>query len=367
MAFLHHKRFTSILDSSFYQIEDMTWRVGDSWSHSITDQEGFKSGSAKIGGDRAYLSDLFESALGQHWRTESPDGRIVWEGMVWSLQLVDEGWQYSRSLDSFSNRLRVLYSSSVTGERLHAPGYATWEEDTDSQAKFGIRELIHTIGEATATRALGLADIELANMAWPGRSKQHSGSSGTSLQVTLRGYMDTLGWRIYNDLTSGLDDCSVMVGRIVSGVGQFINGVTVETNTFQFPAYHNRDRYALSILRDLVSLGDGTDPWIIGVYEDRELYYQSRPETVNMHWAKGAPTPTRLGGQPVDPWMIRPGDVIRSDWILPGYTLGLSSLQDPMVLQVREVSFNAPFTVSLTGANNEQIEILLSRIEKTRW
>lgn len=366
MTILFHKRFTSVLSSLFKQLEDMTWRVGDSWSHSITDQEGFKSAQATIGGDRKYLNEFFESALGQHWKTEGPDGETVWEGMIWSLQLVDEGWQYSRSLDSFSNRLRVLFSSSVTGERLHAPSAATWEEDTNSQAKFGIRETIHSIGETTAARALGLADIELANLAWPGRSKRYTRATGTTLQISLRGYMDTLGWRIYNDLTSGLEDSSIMVGRIVTGVGQFINSAVVQTNVFDFSAYHNRDRYALSILRDLVSTGDGTNPWIIGVYENRDLYYQARPTKVNMHWAKGSPTPTGLSGQLIQPWNIRPGDVIRSDWILPGYSLSLTS-EDPMILQVREVSFQMPYQISLTGADNEQVEILLNRIKKTRW
>jgi len=359
--------FTSILASTFKQLEEMTWRVGDSWSHSATDQEGFKSGSATIGGNRVYLNELFENGLGRHWRTEDFEGNTAWEGMVWSLQLVDEGWQYTRSLDAFANRLRVLYSSTATGERLHAPSSSTWEENTDSQAQYGIREMIHSIGETNATRALGLADIELADLAWPGRSKRYTGATGTTLSIQLRGYMDTLAWRIYNDLTSGLEDSSVMVDRIVSGVGQFINSTEVETNTFDFSAYHNRDRYALSILRDLVSTGDGTNPWIIGVYEDRVLHYQSRPTTVNLHWAKGSPNPTQIGGQPVQPWMIRPGDVIRSDWILPGYDLDIAVGEDPMVLQVREASFQAPYRVSLTGADDEQVEIMLNRIQKTRW
>lgn len=367
MTLLWHKLFTSLLESPFKQLEDVTWRVGDSWSHSITEQEGFKSASTTIGGNREYLNELFESALGQHWRTEDDNNQTVWEGMVWSLSLTDEGWQYSRSLDAFGNRLRILYKSTATGERLHAPSYAGWQEDAASQAQFGIKEVIKSIGETNAARALGLADIELARLAWPGRSKRYTGASGTTLSIQLRGYMDTLAWRIYNDLTSGLEDSSVMVDRIVAAAGQFISATDVQTNVFDFSAYHNRDRSALSILRDLVSTGDGTNPWMIGVYEDQVLHYQARPTEVNMHWSKGAPEPTRLGGQPVCPWMIRPGDVIRSDWILPGYTLSESVGQDPIVLQVKEASFSAPYKVSLTGADDEQVEILLNRIKMTKW
>jgi hypothetical protein len=347
--------------------EDLTLRVGDSWRQLIDNEEGFRSASCNISGDRAYLREWFETGLGKHWRTEDLYGNTVWEGMVWALSLVDEGWQQSRSLDTFGNRLRVLYDSTVTGERLHAPGTTTWYEDTDSQAIYGIAEVIQTAGATDATGAGGLGALELDRLAWPGRSKQKSEAGGTTLSIQLRGYMSTLAWRIYNDTTGGTANSSAMVTKIVTAVGQFISSTTVETNVFPFEDYHNRDRYALSILRDLLSRGDGTDPWTMGVYEDRVLRYEAVATDVNMLWLENQPTPVRLDGSQVYPWLVRPNDVIRTPWIVPGYTLNENPNRDPTVMTVKEASFSSPYTVSLIGTDDERVEILLTRIQKTRW
>lgn len=362
-----HKVFTSPLATNLVLLEDVTWRVGDSWSQNITNQDGFQRGTCTLSGDRSYLRDWFEKGLGRLWRYETESGDTIWEGMVWALRLVDEGWEQSRSFDTFANRIRAVYDSRITGERLHAPSYSGWSEDTDSQEQFGIKENIITVGEAEATQALGYVDLQLKKLAWPGRSKTKTEASGTSLTIELRGFMETLAWRIYNDLTSGLEDSSVMVNTIVTAVGQFIASIHVETNTFDFPAYHNRDRYALSILRDLVSLGDGSDPWTIGVYEDRQLRYEPVATEVNLYWHEGSPTPVRLDGSLIDPWLIRPNDVIKSAWLLPGYTFDDDPDRDPTVLTVQEVSFKAPYGLSIIGTEDRQIEIMLNRIQKTRW
>jgi len=363
---LWHKVFTPVLTGQTI-LENVTHRVGDSWSQNITNQDGFQRASCTLSGDRDYLRNWFEMGLGRHWRYESNSGDTIWEGMVWALRLVDDGWSQSRSLDSFSNRIRGVYDSRATGERLHVPSSSTWEEDTDSQAQFGIKENILTVGETNATTAIGYVDLEIAKRAWPGRSKAKTETKGTSLAVELRGYMDTLGWRIYNDTTSGLEDCSVMVDRIVSAVGQYVNSTYTIDNTFQYPAYHNRDRYALSILRDIISLGDGTDPWTVGMYEDRQLRYEPVETEINMYWHEGEPTPVRLDGSRVDPWQIRPNDVIKSAWLLPGYIFDDDPQRDPMTLIVQEIRFKAPYSISIVGTDDLQIEILLNRIQKTRW
>lgn len=364
-----HKIYPGVLIEEPKNPIDVTWRIGDSWSHVINDEEGFKSASCALGGDRAFLRQWFEDRLGGHWKVEDSSGREVWSGMIWSMRLVDEGWEQTRSLDDFANYVQVVYQSRVTGGRLTMPAPGTWYSDTVSAAKFGIKTLIQTIGEATAARAGQLGQTQIANHAWPGRSKNKTDAGGTSLSINLRGYMSTLAWRSYNNTTlTGMANCNTVIGQAITAVGQFIKATVLESNAVQFSQYHNRDRIALTLLRDIVSLGNASqEPMSIGVYEDRTLYYWTTPTTHNLIWHAAHPAPVRLDGSIKEPWLIRPGDVIRAPWLIPGYMLNESANRDPTTIQIKETSFTSPYTVSLTGTHDERLDILLNRIQNTKW
>lgn len=362
-----HKVFVPVLVGT-QQLESVSDRLGDSFSFSITGSDGFRQASCIVGGNRNYLETWMEERLGYHWRAEDRAGNIVWEGLVWSLALTDEGWEQSVSLGNLANRINVLYAS-IIGQRLRVG----WADDLDSQTKYGIKEVIHTVGGGlgmVAARAAAYRDLQLSTSAWPGRSKKYTGAPGTSLRVGLKGYFSTLDWRIYNDVTGGTANSSAMVEKITVdpgvGVGQFINSVQADTNVLQFPDYHNRDRYAGSILRDLVSSGDGTNPWVLGVYESRVLRYEQLATEINALWAEGAPYPTNLSGAVLYPWLIRPNTVIQAPWLSKGRTL-TNSLEDPTVLIVKEVSFTAPYAVSIVGTDDTRIQVALNQIQMGRW
>jgi hypothetical protein len=86
-----------------------------------------------------------------------------------------------------------------------------------------------------------------------------------------------------------------------------------------------------------------------------------------MFWNEAHPAPVRLDGSVKDPWLIRPGEIIRAPWLIPGHEILTNIEADPTSVQVKEASFTAPYTVSLTGTHDERLDILLNRIQNTKW
>ena len=143
-----------------------------------------------------------------------------------------------------------------------------------------------------------------------------------------------------------------------------MDGVQISPNAEEIPAYHNRDRFALTILSEIARMGDGVAPWQFGMYEDRTFYYQPVPTVPTMIWPKEAAQPYLVGGGLVLPWLIRPGDVIRVPWLMRGHTPIVENIwRDPMTVVVREVATKMPYSVSLTGTHDERLEVLLQRIQ----
>ena len=122
-------------------------------------------------------------------------GECVWWGYLASLSINWEGVTFSIDVDSMSNDVAVAY----TEQNLR---YTTqWSSDADSVAEYGEKEILLTIADATATDALQRRDTYLAAAKHPIPSLAGSGASRGTARITCRGWINTLDWKYYTNLT----------------------------------------------------------------------------------------------------------------------------------------------------------------------
>jgi hypothetical protein len=127
-------------------------------------------------------------------------GVEVWAGFVYEAEVQSGALRVGASLENMANRVSVAYTlRTPTGyeRRTSAP-----LDDTASQYRYGIKEALITIGEATAERAAAKAADVLASSANPPKLPSFGGASSKAdgrLTGTLHcvGWSNILKWRKY--------------------------------------------------------------------------------------------------------------------------------------------------------------------------
>jgi len=232
--------------------------------------------------DRNLAEDLLFLGVGREVKIYNDKGIIDFGGMIYVVTLNTGGSKVRASLLDMSNRVWARWQEAGTA---NPPDRSTVFDNTASQGLYGIKEEVWNAGQqVSVAEASQYAEKQLEKSAWPTpRATEISPGKKLSdrpiLDITCYGWWHTLSHVRYNQTAiAGGTSASAIVAAIVpvlTGVGQFIRSVDIETNITQIEQTIDADMSADAIIKSIVDMGDvGLKNWVAGVDHTREFYYR---------------------------------------------------------------------------------------------
>jgi hypothetical protein len=318
------------------------------WQHVTRAVGGYWQADFTITPDtmtRHEMENFYNTCMGRRV-VESSYGITSWEGEIVQMGLTLNGVTHRRTMDPerWHNKVMARYTDNLT----HASGATAWAETTESSDAYGESCYIDTLGDNyDVTGAEGVRDRRLAENAYPksipsgGLARQAGGSGASdSLAVLCEGYVFSMNRR-FQEADIAADAVSTQISTLV-GNSEFVTAGLVTTNAFSIAVTGTSIAQRLwDIIGELVLVGDGTDRWVGGVYEDRLFYYNAAQTAVTHYWRQGRLLD--LSGAAVPPSLIRPDIIVQTDT----FTLGLqppsaSVTDNPRNAYIEEVEFIYP-------------------------
>jgi hypothetical protein len=164
-------------------------------------------------------------------------GEVVWWGFAKQVKLTavnpdsPRGGRVSVSvdIDSMRNRVAIAYTlvDLTTGDLSRAT--TDWADDLESQAEYGIRELLDSRSAATLVHAEAARDKTLTDMKYPiSVVSPEPRTRESSAVITCGGWWETLAWRYYINLETDAVDTATQVSDIITAKGQFLGDIYVD-------------------------------------------------------------------------------------------------------------------------------------------
>lgn len=227
----------------------------------------------------------------------------------------------------------------------------TWYTDAQSITDYGRIEDALLEGQMTNAAALAKVQKELARRSWPRtyppdrlEVAQTGGANGLSL--TFLGYAWTLNWK-YTKL-GGENDANIQVAALV-GESDYVTAGAIQANTMLYLINVNYPMRIWEVLKDLIEAGDSAKArWEGGVYAGRVFHYRPVETTPQYHYRAGRLL--TVHGNPVDPWMARPGMARLDEMPVGPGSFTDNETDDPRNLFIDEVEFIAPDGLSIQRA-----------------
>jgi len=232
-----------------------------------------------IGGDVEELREIFTNGLGRHIDVAMPYGPVFWDGQATKLVLKVGPLELSRNLNEVWNSIWLRYRT-IGGT---STARSTTVNDTPSQARYGIREFVGTVGEVNSlAQADQLANRYLDYNAMPrvymaiNPSVGRASEKNIGLEIAGKGYFDTLNWKHYNQTAStGTKNADLVVDDIITAVGAFVASSRTDTNATPTPKVYDIDRKGGEIIRSIAGMGDSSyNRWICRMNVGREFVFQ---------------------------------------------------------------------------------------------
>jgi hypothetical protein len=217
---------------------------------------GFWGTSFRIFARENVLKELFQNGLGRHVEAWGEGLQQDFEGYIDDMTFNLPPDQFSISLENMANQMWMRADTNADGvvER------TTTKTSPESQDRFGIKDLVLSGGEIIGLGPANQAVQTFLDLkAFPRPEARIGGARGDrpSLEIFCRGYIHTLGWRVYNSTSPvGTQSLTSQVKTIVDAVGPFVASQDRDTNTTSVTREYDADRKAFDILFDLVRLGD---------------------------------------------------------------------------------------------------------------
>jgi len=235
--------------------------------------EGFGRLRFKMPGHRPELEKFFEYALGRDIKVFNSKGDVDYEGYIHSMTMNTGIHMLRKSMQHIFNKVWARFDAS---EGIDPTQRSTVFEDAASQARFGVIEKVMGGGQQADLSAMDTAvRNRLTLFAWPMVDPDlDAGSGDPYIQLTCSGYLNTLGWRTYNQTgDTGDTDLSVVAAAVVAACGDFIATSSISTNVIQVPQEYDVDRFAHDILISLAAMGDSAgNRWLARMRKDRNFY-----------------------------------------------------------------------------------------------
>lgn len=174
-----------------FAVESITW----------TDQAGPESAIIEVinGGD--FFLDLanklrFEVAIVNRF------DEVVWSGYLNTVHMSGDYYHMAIGLDNMANRVAVSYTeSSLAGQQSGQIFMTPWVDDLYSQGIYGIKEEVIQRENSETLSAEKIRDVYLMMAKQPQMVTDMLRSASTRVWLECKGFMETLNWKYYSDLS----------------------------------------------------------------------------------------------------------------------------------------------------------------------
>jgi len=278
-------------------------------------------------------------------------GDAVWWGYVSDIRLtvrssasirnpsVSQRVKVGVSADTFYNRIAVAYTELDAGDASIGERNTTaWADDDGSQDEYGVRELLWTKDNATATHAVAARDMKLEQVKYPVPVISQTSSKISKATIICNGWWDTLGWQYYANAGTTEVATSTQVETIITNEGEFFTGVDLDiASGIDTSEYRDGDANALFEVQQLLEMGtDNNLRMLASVTEHLEVTIEEETTkpvqpyliTSNGDWAEEYGQEIRKETCPVGVWA-------RMKDVMPP-SVDSSMLSDPSILFVEE-------------------------------
>lgn len=338
-------------------------RIG-TYTHQTDADGGFKSAAISMPISPQEVGSWIASSLGQHVEVFGQSTIKAWEGYIDSI-VINMGFvSFTRGpLVDIGNRITVRYTDFTVGQ----PANTTAQNDTDSQASYGIWHKVVNTGSVSATTADNIRNTYLQEHKLPESTTTLSAqSTEPTLTLNCQGYINWLSYP-YNEVTNTTYTAREKVLEVLGDSPNTIFSTTynhIEANTLSVNRLDNDYREALNVIRDIVALGGMSDNTrrLFGVYEDRLCYLQPIPSAIGYTMRASDPTIHDVGGKSIDPWDIRPGKWLQVVDFLPGEVSPTDLREDPRNIFIESVIYTAPYDFSINGGKTGTLTQQLSKL-----
>lgn len=356
----------NLLDGSG-AVEDITWACWPTYRRiALADGGDFEAGWT-FTADDTILEKWFDTYLATHF-IESYKGVDAFIGRVERMVLSYNNKVLTRDIGEVYNSIRVRYQTDSAASK----AVTAASTDSASIARYGTRELLVEADVYLSSTSAGVyADNLLARLKEP---RIHSDTVKVvndrqpgQLQVTARGYVQTLMAQLHNSASTSDDDADDEIQDALSGA-DFISAGTIDANTLQVK--EEADYIPVwTRIRNIAALGDSSgNEWQAGCYASRQLDYQQRDTTTVVYYIEQKQN-RRLAvvldanGFEVPPPLVRPGVMALSLDIMPGVPLASPLIEDPRAIFIARCTYDR-YGVVLDGldqdARNAAFQIALN-------
>lgn len=329
--------------------------------------------------------DWIERGLGRHMVVLDAKGFTIFEGFVNVVKLTIGGVTLTYGpMMSVMNRVKVQYTPyidvtvdpPVTGNTTET----IYAEDADSQAKYGIHEVVvdgGTLIDSMTYIGGGTPDHEgelirdayLQETKLPEVSHEISfESTAFEIKLELKGYSAFFDKHIYNDATAATVQVPTKIQNVVDAnpnttiFSTDYSGIANAATYLQLTtAYEDKNRTANAIIKELLLLGNSTnDRTVFLVLADRKVYYSAIPTRVEYYYDTNSNVIKDITGGQVLPWRLLPGK-----WL---EFVGLRGI--PQAGEMRDtfrrmfietVTYTAPLGLQLGGNKVNRISQILAK------
>lgn len=354
----------------------------DTYSHNKNTTVGHDSFSFALKVTQAELDDWYESGLGRHIQVYDHGQNKLIDGFVNNVSVNSVFLSASRGpLLDVNNRVSVMYSPkdvSVFPPISGATTETTIANDTESQKRYGILEAVLSGGtildDGTTNWADVMRDKHIDEFRFPSTTDKGvslGDESEPSVTIDVLGYYYFLSKYAYNSTTPATTTLSAQLQTIL---GADPNGVIstdysqIEANALIVPIGEDRNRFADTIIKELITLGNDVDDTrrIFGVYNDQRVRYYNIPTEFEYEIALRDPTQNihLFGNGPiVEPWNVEAGKwLFISDFLIGRVPANTELKNDPRAMFIESVSYSTPFGLSLNGIKVSELPQLFAKV-----
>jgi hypothetical protein len=344
-----------------------------SYMHTISANIGFDTMAMNSAGDLAFVGAWIDKGLGNHVTVKDNASHIIWEGFINQISANIGGLTITIGpLMDTVNRGRIVYATVDWDTTPPVKGVTVrgeWQDNFDSQEKFGILSGIVTGGEGDATEMSQLLSSILAHTSWPETTQNFSLSAATDMRVTISclGYGHLFKKYFYYETSvAGSVNVSTKLASVINTDPNNMFSDTnadIETNTTQIHQYESDDKTALALIKEMVAMGDDEyNRYTFGVYGDQKIEYAKVLDTPT--YFQSMETGETLDGSNVSvhPWAIRPGVwMVMTDIVLGKPLIVENFKSDPRYIFIESITYNAPYAFTVSGGRVSKFK---QRIEK---
>jgi len=285
-----------------------------SYTHTIMATGGFESMQVSFPVSFDEAIDWLTNGLLRPAIVAGPEATTCWEGFCSEVSATFGQEQRSASLDGMGNRVRIKYTTV-----LGVPGTTATTSDATSQASYGIKDLILSVGSFTATAATQLRDVALGEHKYPVMTPATTIASGdlgdVQLTLSFAGWYTAFDWLVTSNSTTSTAVTTAQIQTLTTAyvaVNNFfsVDYGEIDASGISDTQYIEAETTYREKIEKLLAQGTGTQRLAYGIYEGRKwkitTWAGATPGTITYQRSLTSGDVFDAYGGIVSPWLVRP-------------------------------------------------------------